>query len=83
MSFCIRINVWYIELRQRGDILYKGYKFRFYSNNEQKSLIHKTFGCKRFAYNYFLDNCMKNGYKNEFAMCIKLKELHSDFPYQG
>lgn len=31
------------------------YKYRIYPNKEQKQLIHKTFGCTRFIYNYFLD----------------------------
>lgn len=33
---------------------HKSYKFRIYPNKEQKMLIHKTFGCSRFIYNYFL-----------------------------
>ncbi len=61
--------------------MYKAYKFRLYPNNEQKSLIHKTFGCTGFAYNYFLDSCMKDGYKNAFDMCTKLKDLYSDFSF--
>ena len=32
----------------------KGYKFRMYSNNEQKILVEKNFGCSRYIYNYFL-----------------------------
>lgn len=30
------------------------YKFRIYPNNEQQTLIQKTFGCSRFVYNHFL-----------------------------
>lgn len=30
------------------------YKFRLYPNNEQQTLIQKTFGCARFVYNHFL-----------------------------
>ena len=30
------------------------YKFRIYPNDEQQTLIQKTFGCARFVYNHFL-----------------------------
>ena len=33
----------------------KGYVYRAYPNAKQRVLIKKTFGCKRFVYNYFLD----------------------------
>ena len=33
----------------------KGYVYRAYPNAKQRELIKKTFGCKRFVYNYFLD----------------------------
>lgn len=33
----------------------KAYKYRIYPNKKQEELIHKTFGCTRFIYNYFLD----------------------------
>ena len=32
----------------------KGYAYRAYPNAKQRELIKKTFGCKRFVYNYFL-----------------------------
>ena len=32
----------------------KGYVYRAYPNVKQRDLIKKTFGCKRFVYNYFL-----------------------------
>ncbi len=31
------------------------YKFRIYPNKAQQELIHKTFGCVRFVYNYYLN----------------------------
>ncbi len=62
-------------------ILYKAYKFRLYPNNEQKVLIHKTFGCVRLIYNYFLDKCIKNGSTKAFDMCSELKELYVDMPF--
>lgn len=33
----------------------KGYMYRAYPNSKQREMIKKTFGCKRFVYNYFLD----------------------------
>lgn len=33
----------------------KAFKFRIYSNNEQFTLINKTFGCNRYIFNYFLN----------------------------
>lgn len=41
----------------------KAYKYRIYPNKKQQVLIHKTFGCTRFIYNYFLDLKI-NEYKN-------------------
>jgi len=35
-------------------IIHKGYKFRLYPNEEQKTFIHKSIGSCRFVYNYFL-----------------------------
>ena len=32
----------------------KSYRFRLYPNQYQKQMIEKTFGCRRFVYNYFL-----------------------------
>ena len=32
----------------------KSFKFRIYPDHLQEMLINKTFGCCRFAYNYFL-----------------------------
>ena len=35
-------------------LIIKSYKFRLYPNNEQQTLLEKTFGCCRFVYNYYL-----------------------------
>lgn len=32
----------------------KAYKFRIYPSAEQEKLIHQSFGCTRFVYNYYL-----------------------------
>ena len=61
--------------------MYKAYKFRLYPSDSQKELIHKTFGCTRFIYNYFLDERMKNGFIKAFDMCKKIKELYLEYPF--
>lgn len=37
------------------EIRHKAYKFRLYPNQEQQTLLSKTFGCVRFVYNYYLN----------------------------
>lgn len=55
------------------DVDYKNYvlKVRIYPNLEQKSYLHKAFGCSRFIYNYFLDKSQKE-YESEkkYFNCI-------------
>ncbi len=53
----------------------KAYKYRIYPNKKQQELIHKTFGCIRFVYNYYL-NKRKEVYENDqktftYNMCSK------------
>ena len=55
--------------------MYKVYKFRLYPNDNQRKLIHKTFGSSRFVYNYFLNLCKENGYQKACDMCKNLKDL--------
>ena len=43
--------------------LEKSYKYRIYPNKKQKEQIHKTFGCTRFVYNYYLNKRIET-YKN-------------------
>ena len=61
------------------DIDYKNYvlKVRIYPNLEQKSYLHKAFGCSRFIYNYFLDKSQKAWNENkEYFNCFESqKEL--------
>ena len=71
------------------DIDYKNYtlKIRIYPNLEQKSYLHKAFGCSRFIYNYFLDKSQKawNENKEHFncfeaskeVTCLKKTEEYS------
>ena len=50
----------------------RAYQFRLYPNEEQIALIHKTFGCTRFVYNYCLDLKRNNKYLTKFDL---IKEL--------
>ena len=61
--------------------MYKAYKFRLYPNEKQTVLMHKTFGCYRFIYNYFLDICKKDGYKKAFDMIKKLPSLNKEYEW--
>ena len=61
--------------------MYKAYKFRLYPNHTQKELIHKTFGCYRFVYNFFLDKCKIYGYQKAFDMIYELKEMYISYPW--
>ena len=61
--------------------MYKAYKFRLYPNDIQRKLIHKTFGCYRFIYHYFLDKCKKNGYQKTFDMIKNIKDLYTHYPW--
>ena len=53
--------------------MYKAYKFRMYLTDNQKKLVHKTFGCTRFVYNHFLSKCKENGYRKAYDMFNDLK----------
>ena len=57
--------------------MYKAYKFRLYPNDIQKDLIHNTSGCYRFIYNYFLNDCMSNGYQKAFLKDVIIHVLNS------
>ena len=61
--------------------IYRAYKFRLYPNEEQKILIHKTFGCSRFVYNYYLNYQKENGVQKSFNLCKDLKELENNYEY--
>ena len=61
--------------------IYRAYKFRLYPNEEQKILIHKTFGCSRFVYNYYLNYQKEKGIQKAFNLCKDLKELEKEYEY--
>ncbi|SKA05535.1 IS200/IS605 family element RNA-guided endonuclease TnpB [Eubacterium ruminantium] len=46
----------------------KAYKYRIYPNKTQQELIHKTFGCVRFVYNYYLDKRIKAYQENKTSL---------------
>ena len=57
-------------------IVFKAYKFRLYPDNKQINLIHQTFGCTRFIYNYFLNK--KDEYYKKTKHNLTLKEMKYD-----
>ena len=61
--------------------IYRAYKFRLYPTDEQRILIHKTFGCSRFVYNYYLNYQKENGVQKSFDLCKDLKELEKNHEY--
>jgi putative transposase len=84
-----RISRGYKEIYRKagGETVNKAFKFRIYPNKEQRILMAKTFGCKRFIYNLMLADHIEHyertgeslnntpaQYKNEFEW---LKEVDS------
>ena len=61
--------------------IYRAYKFRLYPTEEQRILMHKTFGCSRFVYNYYLNYQKENGVQKSFDLCKDLKELEKEYEY--
>ena len=57
-------------------IVFKAYKFRLYLDNNQRNIIHQTFGCTRFIYNYFLTKKDEN--KKKIKQNLTLKEMKSN-----
>ena len=61
--------------------IYRAFKFRLYPTEEQRILIHKTFGCSRFVYNYYLNYQKESGVNKSFDLCKDLKELENNHEY--
>jgi putative transposase len=64
----------------------KAYQFCIYPTKEQEILIHKTFGCCRFVFNYFLskwtDTYRKTGKGLTYNSCSsQLPQLKKEFPW--
>ena len=61
--------------------IHKAYQFRLYPTNDQVVLIHKTFGCTRFVYNYCLDLKRNNKYLTKFDLMKELPKLKKEYPF--
>ena len=61
--------------------IHRAYKFRLYPTKEQIVLIHKTFGCTRFVYNYCLDLKRKNKYLNKFDLMKELTKVKKEYSF--
>lgn len=64
----------------------KGYRFRIYPNKKQQVILAKTFGCKRYVYNYFLERKItlykEEGKSLSFNACSKeLTALRKEFDW--
>ena len=62
-------------------IIHRAYKFRLYPTKEQETLIHKTFGCTRFVYNYCLDLKRNNKHLTKFDLMKELPRLKKEYPF--
>lgn len=62
-------------------IIHKAHQFRLYPNEEQVALIHKTFGCTRFVYNYCLDLKRNNKYLTKFDLIKELPVLKREYSF--
>ena len=60
---------------------YRAFHFRLYPALEQQRLIHKTFGCVRFVYNYFLSYQKEHGVKKSYDLCKELKNLLNQYVF--
>ncbi len=58
-------------------LVHRGYKYRIYPTDEQKTYFMQTFGCRRKVYNAYVDALYRQleaaGYQNGY---IRKKELH-------
>ena len=61
--------------------IHRVYKFRLYPTNNQVELIHKTFGCTRFVYNYCLDLKRNNKYLTKFDLIKELPKLKKEYQF--
>ena len=59
----------------------RAYQFRLYPTKEQEVLIHKTFGCTRFVYNYCLYLKRNNKYLTKFDLIKELPRLKKDYSF--
>ncbi len=57
--------------------IYRAYKFRLYPTEEQRILIHKTLGCSRFVYNYYLNYQKEKGSINYLKTKEKIARIYA------
>src|SRR3990167_984562 len=54
-------------------MILKAYRYRLYPNNEQRTMLHKHFGCSRFVYNWALETKIKRYEKDQTSLsCFEL-----------
>ncbi len=53
-AFCYNRNKRSQLIEVKCMLVHKAFQFRLYPNKKQKELIHKTIGCSRFVFNFFL-----------------------------
>ena len=58
--------------------IYKAYKFKLYPTEEQRILINKTLGCKRFVYNHYLNYLKENKGKSKYDLYKDLPKLKEE-----
>ena len=61
--------------------IHRAYQFRLYPTKEQEMLIHKTFGCTIFVYNYCLNLKRNNKYLTKFDLIKELPRLKKEYPF--
>ena len=54
----------------------RGYRIKIFPNEEQKKMIHKSFGCTRFIYNWCIDRISEN--YNETKKILSSIELQKE-----
>lgn len=59
----------------------KAYKFRLYPTDDQKILIHKTFGCNRLLYNKMLSLKKEDSSLSRFDMNKLIPSLKEEYPF--
>lgn len=62
------------------------YRFRLYPNKSQRDAIHRTFGCCRFVFNYYLSK-RKEVFQSSgetfgfYACCKDLSKIKNEYPW--
>ncbi|AHH05997.1 Transposase (plasmid) [Borrelia miyamotoi FR64b] len=59
----------------------KAYKYRIYSNTNQKKYFSKVFGCVRFLYNKMLSDKKDYYEKNKKSLSVNPSNYKNEFPF--